>query len=95
MQYTKNEFKRNIAEVRKWLVSGDDEALFNSGDGMGRHYAWLLSPYSGWSQWLYSEDAEAIENPAHLNNVLNRWPQLDAGHRPSGQVWFMLADVHY
>lgn len=102
MNWTQSTFLRNAAELRKRFETMSDEELYlecHGKEGMpARFFAHQMGMYRGSAIHLYDADGEGIQQPEHLENVLEKWPG-NVGSREeleqAGDAWVVIADVPY
>jgi hypothetical protein len=65
---------------------------------MFRFYCRNVGQYCGSSCWLYDQDGEGIKTKKHLDDVLNKWVNLDgkvSDDLKEKKIWIVPADVHF
>jgi len=102
---TVREFKFAITKIRKALEKFTDEEVMEEKSlkdkeedcFMVRYRFHQVGQYEGPEIWLYDNDGSGIRTRHHLDNALNKWPDLD--HTSKGyeglDVWIVPADVHH
>ena len=97
MLATKQEFLKNLGEIKKCITIYNDDQLFEDDDFKWRcHQA---GQYKGSCVYLYDQDGEGIRDNEHLKNVLSKWA-CNHGGKPDPEledksVFIVPADVHY
>ena len=78
-------------EASLTLKLKNDEDLTRDFNVFG-YYCHCLYRNPGADVWLYDQDGDAIGDPGHLKNVLNKW---DDPKRADKAIFVVPADVHY
>lgn len=80
LEAQKLHFMDNLKHLRDHLVHTSDEELWQRSYADGnvdcicmRHRAWSVGQYEGRHIFLYGNDGEGIQEPEHLECVLNKW----------------------
>lgn len=81
---TKEEFERNLTEVREALASLSDEEIMNDND-LIRHRCRNLGAYAGPPVYLYDESGRGVRT---FEDFVWAYEDLD-------KPWIVPADVHY
>lgn len=102
MKFTKEEFMRNIKEVRKALNEETNERLFErkTNDYFFKSRCHWIGMYEGSTIWLYDDNGCGIKDDEHLKNALSKWKCLNENKGKESpykdlDVWVCPADVHY
>ncbi len=97
LEATKAEFREHLEEVKKAILSKTTEELFE--DNTFKYHLESAGRGEGWNVWLYDQDGEGITDTAHLNNVLNKWRNLNSQGEVNEyeklNLYVVPADVHY
>jgi len=103
---TVREFNNSMLEIRRALKYLTDEQIMNDKTvdipnekefwGMRYHFH-CVGQYEGYQIWLYDNDGSGIRDKNHLDNALNKWPELEhtAEEYKDLDVWVVPADVHH
>ena len=100
---TVSDFNEAMEEIRKNIILlTNEEIMEEQGDSFLIRYRFhQIGQYEGSEIWLYDNDGSGIRSKHHLNNALNKWPDLkavseeDAGKYDGLDVWVVPTDVHY
>ena len=104
MKSTRDEFQRNLDEVKQSIASYSDEQLFEREDmvdGVGGLFRWRCSRLGadeGPVVWLYDHEAEGVKDSRILKAILEKWSEFHQGEKnpyEDLEVWVVPADVHY
>ena len=93
------EFNDHLAAVRNVLRAGllkpDDELME---DHSFRYHCLQIGETDGSAITVFDNDAEGVQDKAHLKNIIEDWPGLvESGqHKKSAHpLWVVTADGHY
>lgn len=102
MDGMKKNFERNVEKIKKAVNNYEPEELMDclsiedDDVSMFRHYCYKIGQYRGFEVRLYDQVGEGIRNERHLENVLNKWPEVsDEGKYEDEEIYVVPADVHF
>lgn len=84
MGHTFDEFKSNLAGIRRYLKTGTIESLIGCRDF--RYKCLSIGQYRGPNVWLYTAAGDGIRDQAALSKVITI---------KGFEAWLTLADVHF
>ena len=94
MGNTRSDFMEILKKVRSILTRNKNEGLYlNEHDLANDIRYWGACLDSAHRVYLFDDDGEAIHTPAHLQDVLAKWPGHDKVKE--GDVWVFDAYTHY
>lgn len=99
LNYTKKYFMEDLAIIKKVVETKSFEEIWNirHDSEMFRFRCSTVGAYRGWPVALYDNDGEGIQDPKHLQDVLDKWKCLPQSHEKymDLEIWVVPADVHH